>query len=71
MVTGIENCIKSDDKGQSQIFTALLKSPEGNLCIALLKVNPFETDIQKSMSWEILGEVRSLSDEPIEIKSIV
>ena len=37
----------------------------------MLKVNPFESELSKACSWELLGEVRSISDEPIEIRNII
>ena len=34
-------------------------------------MNPFEEDVHVSTDWEILGEIRSLTEEPVETDTIV
>lgn len=71
MVVDVENCLTSTDKGQTQIFTSIVKSPEHKLCLSMMKVHPFEENFCEATRWEILGELRSLTDEAIQLEGIV
>ena len=69
-VCGVEN-VRKGKLGLKQPFTAMVKSPQGDLCIVLFKVNPFETDLNKFVTWEILGVIQSISGDAIITDKIV
>lgn len=49
----------------------MVTSPDNRLCLVKFKAHPFEEDLHHSTHWEVLGEIRSLSEEPIETDTIV
>ena len=48
-----------------------MTSPQIRLCLVSFRMNPFEEDVHVSTDWEILGEIRSLTEEPVETDTIV
>ena len=63
-ICGVENVLKTD-RGHIQPITALARSPSGSLCLIVFRVNPFETDIDKYVTWEVWGVLKSLNSDPI------
>lgn len=53
----VENVLRTAEKGQVQVFSVMMKSPEGKICLVLFKVNPFETELSKVIQWEVAGVV--------------
>ena len=54
-----------------QLFSVLMKSPDDKICLVLIKVNPFETELTKVITWEVAGVLQSLNGDPIIAESII
>lgn len=71
-ICGVENVLKTTaEKGQIQPFSALAKSPSGKLCLVVFKVNPFETELDKFVTWEVWGVLESLNNDEIVTDQII
>jgi hypothetical protein len=53
-VVSVENVLSCHEYVQ---MTWLAYSPEGELCLMKLKIEPYEDDVEKFFQWEILGVV--------------
>ena len=49
----------------------MVQSPSGKLCLVVFKVNPFEIDIDKYVTWEVAGMLESLNGDPIDTDKII
>ena len=70
-ICGVENVLRTPEKGQIQPFSALARSPAGQICLVIFRVNPFEIDIDKYVEWEVLGVLKSINQDPILTDKII